>query len=214
MNEKLMNVAGLTAVLTLVVATAGCGEFSRTGRAPAMAVILNLEGASGASPEEFSGTMQSDVVTIVGVTPPGGTTEVAVPTTFNDIGRVTMRLILKDQGIPGIGAAPTVLNQITINRYRVVYRRSDGRNVPGVDVPYPIDSATTFTVLADASVSQVFEIVRHTAKHESPLAALANSGVIISTVADITFYGRDLAGNDVASTGSIGIAFGNFGDPE
>lgn len=213
MNAKPMKVVGLASVLALIVTTAGCGEFSRQGRAPGMAVILNLEAASGASPEEFSGTLNSDVITIVGQTPPGSTTEIAVPTTFNDTGRVTMRLILKDQGIPGIGAAPTVLNQITITRYRVVYRRTDGRNTPGVDVPYPVDSATTFTVLADSNVSQVFELVRHTAKHEAPLAALANSGVLISTIAEVTFYGRDLAGNEVSSTGSIGITFGNFGDP-
>ena len=30
---------------------------------------------------------------------------------------------------------PSLNNEVTINRYRVVYRRSDGRNAPGVDVP-------------------------------------------------------------------------------
>jgi len=29
----------------------------------------------------------------------------------------------------------------------------------------------------------------------------------------VTFYGRDQAGNDVSATGSIGIVFGNFADP-
>jgi hypothetical protein len=37
---------------------------------------------------------------------------------------------------------------------------------------------------------------------------------MISTIADVTFYGRDQAGNDVSATGSIGIDFGNFGDPQ
>ena len=61
-------------------------------------------------------------------------------------------------------------------------------------------------------VTSGFEFVRHTAKLEAPLAALATNGVIISTVADVTFFGRDQAGNDVSATGSIGVQFGNFGD--
>jgi hypothetical protein len=32
-------------------------------------------------------------------------------------------------------------------------------------------------------------------------------------VADVTFYGKDLGGKNVAVTGSIGINFGDFGDP-
>ena len=35
---------------------------------------------------------------------------------------------------------------MTIDRYRVSYRRADGRNMQGVDVPYTFDSAVTFTV--------------------------------------------------------------------
>jgi len=30
----------------------------------------------------------------------------------------------------------------------------------------------------------------------------------------VTFYGHDQAGNDISATGSIGVEFGNFGDPE
>ena len=42
-------------------------------------------------------------------------------------------------------------------------------------------------------------MVRHQAKLEQPLRALVNNGgrVFISTVAEVTFYGADLAGNDV-----------------
>ena len=53
------------------------------------------------------------------------------------------------QGTPATAAAPTPLNQVTFTRYRVVYRRTDGRNAPGVDVPFPFDSAVTFTVPRD-----------------------------------------------------------------
>jgi hypothetical protein len=102
---------------------------------------------------------------------------------------------------------------VTFTRYRVAYRRADGRNTPGVDVPYPFDSAATFTV-GEEDVTVTFQLVRHTAKEEAPLRALSNNATIIQTIAEVTFYGRDQAGNEVSATGNIGIAFGNFGDPE
>ena len=57
---------------------------------------------------------------------------------------------------------------MTISRYRVVYRRTDGHNTPGVDVPFPFDSAVTFTVTGDGG-STGFNLVRHSAKQEAPL---------------------------------------------
>jgi hypothetical protein len=95
----------------------------------------------------------------------------------------------------------------------VEFVRSDGHNVQGVDVPYSFDGSNTFTVTNSGSVSEPFEIVRHNAKSEAPLAALANSSTIITTVANVTFYGHDLAGNDVNVTGTIQVNFGDFGDP-
>ena len=189
----------------------GCGDVARTGRSPVLLVIMSLEAASGATPTAFGGTLDSDVVTNVSRTV-GGVQE-DVPTVFSDSGRATLRFVLKDQGVPGGAATPSALNQVTINRYQVVYRRSDGRNTPGVDVPYPFDSAVTVTLPTDGAGAAAFELVRHTAKSEAPLAALRTSSVIISTVADITFSGSDLAGNAVSVTGSIGVQFGNFGDP-
>jgi len=123
-----------------------------------------------------------------------------------------MNLILKDPGAPGIGANPTNLNAVTINRYRVAYRRTDGRATQGVDVPYGFDSGVTFTVPADGTLTAEFEIVRSSAKLEAPLRALANSHDIISTIADVTFFGRDQAGNDISASASIGVNFGNFAD--
>ena len=199
-------------ILLLAVAVSGCGEYVRnSGRAPAQPIILALVAAPGATPDKFSGTLASDVITIVNRTV--GQQQVQVPTIFNDFGSVTMRIILKDPGQSGSVAAPTAINQITFTRYTIVYRRTDGRNTAGVDVPYPLDGGLTFTVQSDKDVSASFELVRHTAKEEAPLKALVSNGMIISTIADITFYGRDQAGNDVSIAGSISVDFGNFGDP-
>ena len=57
-----------------------------------------------------------------------------------------------------------------------------------------------------------FQLVRHTAKEESPLVQLKTQPVIITTIAEVTFYGRDRVGNDISATGTIEIDFGNFGD--
>ena len=176
-------------------ASAGCGEFIRQDRSSVTLVIDRLEAAAGES-TTFGGVLHSDVLT-------GGGW-------INDSGRVTLRTIPKD-----VGTTPSATSAVTINRYRVSYRRSDGRNTPGQDVPQPFDSAVTFTVPPNAAVQGTFEIVRHIAKQESPLRALGtNFEVTISTVADVTFFGRDQAGNDLSATGSIGVMFSDFADPD
>lgn len=210
MKAHCTRLLGIAAVLASVAA-AGCGDVARQGRTPAQLVIVALEGASGAQDDEFSGTLLSDVVTLVTRTVNGQQQQ--VPTIFNDLGRVKMSMVLRDLGGAANPSAPSSLNQITISRYRVSYRRADGRNTPGVDVPYAFDSALTFTVPASGEVSASFDIVRHTAKKEAPLAALGENGVLVNTIAEVTFYGRDQAGNEVAATGTIGITFGNFADP-
>lgn len=212
MSKTSMKLSAALLLAAACGAAAGCGDVVRQGRAPVQLVITALEAASGAEPDTFGGTLLSDVLTLVDRQVNGQ--EVQAPTIFNDLGQVTMALVLKDPGQPGAPAEPSAINQVTISRYRVVYRRADGRNTPGIDVPFPFDSAITFTVPANGSATAGFQLVRHTAKQEAPLAALAFNPDVISTLADVTFYGRDQAGNDISATGTIGIDFGNFADPE
>jgi hypothetical protein len=207
-----MQRTGIGAIVVLGALSSGCGDMVRQGRSPVQLVINSLEAASGAEPDELGAVLASDIITNVEVTVGGATT--IVPTIFSDSAQVVMSMILKDPGQPGLAATPSAINQVTITRYRVVYKRTDGRNTPGADVPFPFDSAVTFTVPVDGTVEAGFEIVRHTAKQEAPLATLAANRDILATIADVTFYGRDQAGNDISVTGSIGINFGNFGDPE
>jgi hypothetical protein len=195
-----------------VVLAAGCGDLATQGRSPAQLTIMSLSAASGAEPDESGATLRSDVITNVKKTVDGE--EQDVPTIFNDIGTAEFALIMKDPGVnPASPVTASALNSVTITRYRVVYRRTDGHNTPGVDVPFPFDSAITFTVTGGGG-STGFNLVRHSAKQEAPLRSLRFNPDLISTIADVTFYGRDQAGNDVSATGSIGIDFGNFGDPQ
>ena len=133
-------------------------------------------------------------------------------TIFADTGEVVLRFSPKDVGPAGAPTVPSLNNEVTINRYRVVYRRADGRNTPGVDVPYGFDGAVTGTVPNGGTLTMGFELVRHIAKEEAPLVQLAVSATIIGAIADVTFYGRDLVGNELSVTASLLIEFGNFGD--
>jgi hypothetical protein len=199
-------------LLTAGLAAASCGDTS-LGKSPSILLIDNLVAESGARPGQSGGTLASDVVTMVDATINGQ--QVKVPTIFEDLGTVGLKFIIKDMGNPGGEASPSKVNQIMVNRYRVVYRRADGRNTQGVDVPYAFDGAITVTVDESGKLTS-FALVRIQAKEEDPLRALAGGGgrIAIATIADITFYGHDMAGNPVQQTGSMGINFADWGDPD
>ena len=204
----------LAFALSALVASASCAsDVTRTGRSPAYLVIDSIVAASGASPDKFGSQLNSDVVTFVDQTING--VKFRVPTIFNDLGRASVHIALKSPLSPeGLVTTPSSVNQITITRYHVTFRRADGRSTQGVDVPWAFDGGVTATV-GGSAVDIGFEIVRHQAKNEPPLANLDFGGgsIIISTLADITFYGHDQAGNEVTVTGSISVNFGDFGDP-
>ena len=216
MTPRIRRIATAATLTSALLGLVSCGQVSRTGRAPSFLVIDSMQGASGASPDAFGTPLLSDVQTLI--TKTIGGVETQVPTIFNDLGKATVRIVLKDVGNPGATAGPSSLNSITINRYHIAYVRSDGRNVPGLDVPYPFDGALTATI-TNVPSDIGFEMVRHQAKEEPPLKGLATgttgrSFIPISTIGYVTFYGRDLAGNDVAATGTISINFGDFADPD
>ena len=139
--------------------------------------------------------------------------EVQQATVFEDFARVSLSLALKDPGSPASPSRPTSTNFITVTRYRVRFIRADGRNVPGVDVPYPFDGAFTLTVSGESQTTS-FTLGPSQAKQEAPLAALALGTGVISTIAEITFYGSDQAGRVVSTVALIGVNFANWSDPE
>jgi hypothetical protein len=191
----------------LMASTISCGDVVRSSRAPVMLVVNSLTATRGsATSTTASSTLVSDVLTMVTT---GGTctTTSPCPTIFGDTGTITLSLALKDTTV-----TPTTNNQVTINRIHVSYRRTDGRNQEGVDVPFSFDTASTALVPTSGNTAIGFNIVRNQAKSEAPLAVLVNNGQIISAIIDVTAYGTDQVGNAVSVTGSIGVSFGNFGD--
>jgi hypothetical protein len=79
----------LACIAALAAAAAGCGV-AEQGRAPVVLRIDDLSASSGAGSQSFAGYLNSDVQTIVKVN------NVDVPTRFNDAGRVTLSLVLRD----------------------------------------------------------------------------------------------------------------------
>ena len=202
----------LAMLLVAAAVAAGCGQQNTEGRSPSYLVVESLQAASGAAPSTFGGTLDSDVVTNVKSTIGGQ--EVMVPTVYEDLAQVKLRMALKDGGNGMAVASPTAVNSVTVTRYHVDFKRSDGRNTPGVDVPTGFDGAATGTIGSDGSVV-TFVLVRAQAKLESPLKALRNGGgaIVISTMAEVTFYGTDQNGNTVSVTGMISVNFADWGDP-
>jgi hypothetical protein len=193
--------AAVTLGVTLAaLSLVSCGDVPGEGEGSSYVIIQNLDGSSGATPDEFGNPIMSDVLTNQSI--------------FNDLGRVQMRLVMRDPGTPGSPTAPTPNNFITVTRYRVVFIRADGRNTQGVDVPYGFDGqmATTLTD-PNQTITVPFELVRQTAKVEAPLAGLRQSLIIIHAIAEITFYGHDQTGRETSVTGRVSINFGDFADP-
>jgi hypothetical protein len=192
---------GMATILGGSMVMASCHSAVTEGRSAVYLIMESLEGGSGAEGQnaDFFHTMQSDVQTKGGI--------------VEDPGRVRLRIAFKDVTNP---TAPTTNNFVTINRYRVEFRRADGRNRQGVDVPYAFDGASTFTV-TDGATEGGFVLVRVQSKLEPPLITLAGNraaGLVISTFADVTFYGRDQTGTEVSVKGTISVNFADWADPE
>ena len=196
---RTMRAAALLLLTGAAGLVAGCSDTVRTGQSPAYLVLQRLEGSSGAeSGAPFQSVLRSDVLTKGSI--------------YEDNGRVALSIALKDVTNP---TGPTANNMITLNRYRVEYRRTDGRNTPGVDVPYAFEGAMAMTVTQQLTEA-VFTLVRVQAKLEAPLVTLVgyNGGaLVISTIADVTFFGKDQTGRDVTVTGSMSINFADWADP-
>ena len=102
---------------------------------------------------------------------------------------------------------------VRIQRYSVSYRRSDGRGVQGVDVPYTISGNTTALVPAGGSGSTQLpiDLVRHQAKLEPPLSNITGLQ-IVTMFADVTVTGATLSGKTVTASGSVQITFADYAD--
>jgi len=203
-TRTILSTAGrLAGMAACMVSLVSCGgEMLRTGRSPVFLVVDSVS----ASPQGGSETafLTSDVRKDDG-------------SVVNDNVTVTVRSVAKN---PDVSATP--INAVTLTRYHVEYRRTDGRNTPGVDVPYGFNGGLSVTITPGQTAEATFEIVRHQAKLEPPLknmdgfnaaGARSISGAgFLSTIAEITLYGRDQNGNEVSVAARLDVHFGDFAD--
>jgi hypothetical protein len=189
-GSRVTRAVALAVSFAPLMAVSSCSDAIRTGQSPSYLILQSLTGGSN-----NSGTVQSDVVSDTG-------------SVVQDNGNAVIQVALKDP----VASTPTAVNSITIYQYHVQYTRTDGHNVQGVDVPYAFDSGVTQTISAGGSGSVPFTLVRIQAKLEAPLAALAGhrGQQVISTIAQVTFYGQDQNGRDVTVSGNIEVDFADW----
>ena len=201
----------LAGVLGLVAITAGCvpdwARQNETGLLMEISEIVTLEGDEA----EEGSILHSDVVPV-----------------FNDDARLTVALFRKD---PTVGVV-SPLESVRLESYQVRYFRTDGHSVEGFDVPHRITGPLATTLILTPALNEVEEaevivtLVRHEAKLEAPLVNLVgiqsgNTGLlvpgqgIITTVAEITIYGRQVtSGEPLSATGRVQVTFADFADEE
>ena len=119
---------------------------------------------------------------------------------------------------------PQVAEAVIVEQFRVRFFRTDGRDVEGVDVPFSFSGGVTTAVDigtgSDANVTISIPIIRVQAKQEAPLRNLRNlvavggqqttGGVLVPRVtmtAEITIFGRTIAGEAVSDSGRVTIDF-------
>ncbi|MEE9264289.1 MAG: hypothetical protein V3V11_07525, partial [Vicinamibacteria bacterium] len=98
-------------------------------------IIESMRGTADSPTGTASDALDSDVCE----------TDPAIPFTcsvLEDFGVVEMSAELKSL----TQNQTSFFNDVTFRTYRVTFIRADGRNTPGVDVPFPFDGAANFTV--------------------------------------------------------------------
>lgn len=192
-----LKIAGLIIVAVML---AGCNKLENDSTSGTMLQIVSLTGndLTGAA---GSTTVFSDVETNGSI--------------FNDSAVADIRAMPLD---PALSATDlTSYYDVNIDQIDVAFKRTDGRNQEGVDVPYHFTQPMGALVPITKDTKIPFILIRHDAKLEPPLLALnlpQNQAKILQLVAVVTIHGKDMGGHRVAPiTGYISVQCANFADP-
>ena len=187
---------GTTVILSAFLVLVSCNPVEDDSRSGTLLVVMNIQGqdANGGT----ANFLQSDVVLTNG-------------TVRSDSISATLRADTVDPD-PVLGTSQ--YNDIVVTRYLVSFTRTDGKNVPGQDVPYPFEGSMSAVINAGSTASVSLVLVREVAKLEAPLIELADLGaeVVLACTAKIEFYGHDLANRAVRATGYLTVYFANYVD--
>lgn len=181
-------------------------------------VALLLAGCNTMENDSTSGTMLQ-IVSLTGndLTGTAGST-----TVFSDV--LNNNSSSDDLGVADIKALPldpaiattTPYFDVLIDQIDVEFKRTDGRNVEGVDVPYRFTQPMSMLVPITTNMQIPFVLIRQVAKLEPPLfelSLLQNQEKILELVAVVTIHGKDTGGHRVAPvTGYVTVWCANFAD--
>jgi hypothetical protein len=192
-TKKALRIAVLLSAFLVLVS---CNPVEDDSESASMLLVDNLLGHDAEG--KAGNFLQSDVVLSTG-------------SIVADTASATLRAITVDPD-PLLGTSP--YNDIVLTRYIVSYSRTDGRNVPGVDVPYPFEGSLSTVVKVGSQSTISFVIVREVAKMEPPLIGLVDLGeeVVLACTAKVEFYGHDNVNKTVKATGYLTIYFANYAD--
>jgi hypothetical protein len=198
-------VAAVGAVAATCLAAAGCTpDWAKSNNASVELVITDVTSTSGSGQGTGGDVLNSDVRDSSG-------------TIFNDTAALTVEVIMKD---PNPDLTTGSVNDVLLQRYEVVYFRSDGQNVEGVDVPYRISGPIAGDVPPGGSTTVSIDVVRHQAKLEPPLLNLtfvggdrgfAGGAEVLTCIAEITIHGTTRSGQAVQAMARLQINFADFG---
>lgn len=179
----------------LILASISCNPLENESRSSSFIIVEKIEG------QDISGQTQNFLQSDVSVS----------GTAIADIATATLRATLLD---PDPLLPPSQYNDIMLTRYVVSYSRTDGRNRPGIDVPYSFEGSLSLLLRIGTSTPFNFVIVREVAKVEPPLSNLWNLGWegVLQVTARVDFYGQDVARRQVKATGFLPIFFANYAD--
>jgi hypothetical protein len=170
--------------------------------------------------EEHSSNSILLVTEVIGHTDSGDTADFLQSDVFEnppgtivaDIVSATLEAKLKAP--ESMGPGPTYQNRIFIHTYRVSYTYVDSLNMATTSVPATFEGRLSVGIDIDSSASIEFVIVREQAKAALPLSDIITAvpASLLQVVAQITFYGEDIAGNPVQATGYLTIYFAEYAD--
>jgi hypothetical protein len=190
---------GALTVLGALLMTACTPDFATQNSAQVLLRITNITAEAGGGGDSGIGSVLNSDVSVEG-------------SVFNDNAILTVDLVNKNRNLDDSGP----LNDVVIQRYEVVYTRSDGRNTPTVDVPVRITGPVNILVHAtdESEVDIPIVVVRHQAKFEPPLRNLRGLGgaLVLTCIAEITLHGTTTSGDVVTATGRLQINFADFAD--
>ncbi|MCX6575880.1 MAG: hypothetical protein NTV82_05740 [Candidatus Aminicenantes bacterium] len=184
------------ALLAASIFLPACNPLENDSRSNSILVVENITGKDMSGTD--AGFLQSDVVK--------KDNSIAA-----DTAKATLSARFMDPA-PILGTSQ--YSDIMVTRYVVSFSRTDGRNRPGADVPFPFEGSLSTLVRVDSTASVNFVIVREAAKLEAPLVNLRDSayGDILNMTAKIEFYGHDLTDKAVKGTGYLTVYFANYVD--